>query len=173
MVLNKNLTRERCKLPELDGSKLRKVAFSLDVQVAPNSLDDEARERDARQTEAEGQERKERRERREQRRRNKEAEGALKEVIASGLDSAKPEVVATPDVEKVVAAVESTTNGVRDAVPQTKHLADEKVETKIEVDDTSMENGLDGVNGDIPPKVPEKDYPSKGIAKKNGVEQTN
>ncbi|RPA84586.1 RNI-like protein [Ascobolus immersus RN42] len=170
MVLNKNHTRERCKLPDLDASKLRKVAFSLDVQVAPNSLDEEERKRDAKKTEQERQERKERRERREQRRRSKDAEATLKEVIVSGLDAPVPEAVATPDVEKVLEVVEKTvTNGVVDAVPTTKDLAvnEVKIEPAIEVDDSAKEMAVAAVNGDddVPPAVPEKDYPPNTVPK--------
>lgn len=43
-VLNVNQTRERCLLPELDSAKLRRVAFSVDVEIAsgPRYKDDDA-----------------------------------------------------------------------------------------------------------------------------------
>lgn len=42
-VLNVNQDRERCLLPELDSSKLRRVAFSVDVEIAsgPRYKDDD------------------------------------------------------------------------------------------------------------------------------------
>ncbi|KAI5804399.1 hypothetical protein EDC01DRAFT_418174 [Geopyxis carbonaria] len=43
VILNKDQNRERCIIPELDGNKLRKVAFCVDVEVAPSSEDVEAR----------------------------------------------------------------------------------------------------------------------------------
>lgn len=43
MVLNKDVARERCKISELDAGKLRKVAFSVDVEVAPIEQDMEAK----------------------------------------------------------------------------------------------------------------------------------
>ncbi|KAG9974730.1 RNI-like protein, partial [Aureobasidium melanogenum] len=43
-VLNVNHNRERCLLPELDSAKLRRVAFSVDVEIAsgPRYKDDDA-----------------------------------------------------------------------------------------------------------------------------------
>lgn len=43
-VLNVNQSRERCLLPELDSAKLRRVAFSVDVEIAsgPRYKDDDA-----------------------------------------------------------------------------------------------------------------------------------
>ncbi|KAH0342969.1 RNI-like protein, partial [Aureobasidium melanogenum] len=43
-VLNVNQNRERCLLPELDSAKLRRVAFSVDVEIAsgPRYKDDDA-----------------------------------------------------------------------------------------------------------------------------------
>lgn len=43
MVLNKDVARERCKISELDAGKLRKVAFCVDVEVAPIEQDMEAK----------------------------------------------------------------------------------------------------------------------------------
>lgn len=43
MVLNRDAMRERCKISELDAGKLRKVAFCVDVEVAPIDQDMEAR----------------------------------------------------------------------------------------------------------------------------------
>ncbi|TGZ76647.1 RNI-like protein [Ascodesmis nigricans] len=43
IVLNRDKFRERCCIPELDGIKLRKVAFCVDVEVAPSQEDIEAR----------------------------------------------------------------------------------------------------------------------------------
>jgi hypothetical protein len=43
MVLNKDSHRERCEIPGLDGNKLRKVSFCVDVEVAPCHEDVEAR----------------------------------------------------------------------------------------------------------------------------------
>jgi hypothetical protein len=42
-VLNKDSHRERCEIPGLDGNKLRKVSFCVDVEVAPCQEDVEAR----------------------------------------------------------------------------------------------------------------------------------
>ncbi|KAL7270645.1 Microtubules assembly and stabilization protein [Rhizina undulata] len=43
VVLNRDMNRERCRISELDAGKLRKVAFCVDVEVAPLNDDVEAR----------------------------------------------------------------------------------------------------------------------------------
>lgn len=58
MVLNRDIHRQRCCIPELDGAKLRKVAFCVDVEVAPSPEDIEAR-KEARRRRKEEKEKKE------------------------------------------------------------------------------------------------------------------
>lgn len=55
VVLNRDATRDRCGIPELDGIQLRKVAFCVDVEVAPSNEDLEVR-REARRKRREARE---------------------------------------------------------------------------------------------------------------------
>ena len=56
VILNRDEHRERCEIPGLDGGKLRKVSFCVDVEVAPCHEDVEAR-REARRKRREAKER--------------------------------------------------------------------------------------------------------------------
>lgn len=59
MVLNRDALRERCRISELDGGKLRKVAFCVDVEVAPIDQDMEARRVEKKRRKAEKEKEKE------------------------------------------------------------------------------------------------------------------
>lgn len=84
VILNRNPTRERSKILELDGRKLRKVAFCVDVEVAPATEDPEVVE--ARRLE--------RRKRREQRALEKEKEKEMQRDLPP--EARSPNGVALP-----------------------------------------------------------------------------
>jgi len=72
VILNRDEHRERSEIPELDGSKLRKVSFCVDVEVAPCHEDVEARK--------------------EARRKRKEAKEKEKERLRQLRDNESPEI---------------------------------------------------------------------------------
>jgi len=82
VVLNKDETRERCVIPELDGNKLRKVSFCVDVEVAPCHEDVEAR-KEARRKRREAKEK--------ERLKQLQADGTP-EVVVPNYDGASPDI---------------------------------------------------------------------------------
>lgn len=79
MVLNRDATRERCRINELDGGKLRKVAFCVDVEVAPINDDAEAKRMEKKRRKAEKEKEKEKE-------REKGVEGAAAAVEGEGVE---------------------------------------------------------------------------------------
>ncbi|KAH0172068.1 RNI-like protein, partial [Aureobasidium melanogenum] len=120
-VLNVNHNRERCLLPELDSAKLRRVAFSVDVEIAsgPRYRDDDAVDV-SKQKKAKDKKMKER------------GEGeALK----------NPQAV-TERKEQSDAAVASTNNAIadRDGAPETDLEASDKTTATAEKSNPSPED---------------------------------
>ncbi|KAF8251889.1 RNI-like protein [Wilcoxina mikolae CBS 423.85] len=105
IVLNKDETRERCVIPELDGNKLRKVSFCVDVEVAPCHEDVEARK----------EARRKRREAKEKERLKQLTADGTPEVVVPNYDGASPDIgpieIPQADQKETVNGLSEVTNG--------------------------------------------------------------